>query len=35
LLSELEASGVETRSVIGDIVDRAELDDGVQIEVQA
>jgi selenide,water dikinase len=35
LLSELEASGVETRAVIGDIVDRAELDDGVQIEVQA
>ena len=33
LLSELEASGVQTRAVIGGIVDQSELNDGVLIEV--
>ena len=35
LVSELEASGVQPRAVIGDIVDRKELDDGVLIQVEA
>ena len=35
LVSELEVSGVQPRAVIGDIVDRKELDDGVLIQVEA
>jgi len=33
LLSELESSGVQTRAVIGEIVDQSDLDSGVLIDV--
>lgn len=35
LVSELEISGVQPRAVIGNIVDRTELNDGVLIQVEA
>ena len=35
LVSELEVSGVQPRAVIGDMVGREELDDGVLIQIEA
>lgn len=35
LISELETEGVQTRSVVGKIVDRRGLDEGILIEVEA